>query len=372
MLKFWPLSLCLFLPFSNLFAAQPDLLQQLYGRPSPSKEAASNAQLPVSSSNSTPPTASSDNSSPLPVVNETLTLTFRSGFTVSRERMYLSDVATCRGLKRACDEINAIDIGAAPKPMRQERVTKIQVEAIIQKEFESAQVLWEGAESCLVTALSSPTNEEAVTRVIEKEFESAPKGMRVIIGSIRLPTMQVLRHNNYSYKIPNYSDQISRVFSNPRTRFAQIKVQAHDLDPSSQAVVEFIAQVNLRVEIQALVMTQTKERGERLSADSIALEWIPFQDQVVTDEKLLVGRLLRSRLMTKAAVRTWDLTREPEVLRGDRIEAVVNSGGVRLNSVAQALEPGFIGQKIRVRLETTKKTILAVVTARAQVEVPSL
>ncbi|RYZ55391.1 MAG: flagellar basal body P-ring formation protein FlgA, partial [Proteobacteria bacterium] len=282
------------------------------------------------------------------------------------------DVASCRGLKKACDEINAIDIGAAPKPMRQDRITRVQVESIIQKEFASAEVVWEGTDSCLVTALSSPTNEEAVTRVIEKEFESAPKGMRVLVGSIRLPSMPVLRHNNYSYKIATYSDQISRVYSNPRTRFAQVKVQAHDLDPSSQAVVEFIVQVNLRVEIQALVMTQTKERGERLAADSIQLEWIPFQDQVVTDPSLLVGKLLRSRLMAKGVIRTWDLTREPEVLRGDRIEAVVNSGGVRLNSVAQALEPGFIGQKIRVRLEMTKKTILAVVTARAQVEVPSL
>lgn len=362
-MKYWFIGLCLFLQNHTCVAAQVDLLQQLYGRPSPAKEAPSNAQAPG---------AASDNSGPMPVVNETLTLTFRTGFTVSRERMYLSDVATCRGLKKACDEINAIDIGSAPKPMRQDRITRVQVEAIIQKEFESAQVVWEGADSCLVSALSSPTNEEAVTKVIEKEFESAPKGMRVLVGSIRLPSMQVLRHNNYSYKIATYSDQISRVYSNPRTRFAQVKVQAHDLDPSSQAVVEFIVQVNLRVEIQALVMTQTKERGERLAADSIQLEWIPFQDQVVTDPSLLVGKLLRSRLMAKAAIRTWDLTREPEVLRGDRIEAVVNSGGVRLNSAAQALEPGFIGQKIRVRLEMSKKTILAVVTARAQVEVPSL
>ncbi len=76
--------------------------------------------------------------------------------------------------------------------------------------------------------------------------------------------------------------------------------------------------------------------------------------------------------MAKHAIRSWDLTREPEVLRGDRIEAVISSGGVRLNSVAQALEPGFIGQKIRIRLETTKKSVMGIVIARSQVEVPSL
>ena len=196
--------------------------------------------------------------------------------------------------------------------------------------------------------------------------------MRVLVQSIRLPTVQVLRHNNYVYKVPGFTDQISRIYANPRTHFAQIKVVAVDQDPASQSSVEFIVQLSLRVEIQALVTTQARERGERLTPELVALEWIPFQDQIVTDEKLVVGKLLKTRVMPKQAIRTWDLMREPEVQRGDRIEAVINSGGVKLNSVAQALEPGFIGQKIRIRLDATKKTLLGVVIARSQVEVPSL
>ncbi len=358
------LFLSLFLSYSLELCAQPvDLLQQLYGKPTAQSGSQVPSQAQAPQSVSTPV---------LPAVNETVTLTLKENFAVARERMFLSDLASCRGPKMICDEMRGIDLGAAPRPMRQDRLSRSHVEAMVQKEFDAATVVWDGADHCLVTALSSPTNEEAVVRLLEREFEAAPKGMRVIVQSIRLPTMQVLRHNNYSYRIANFGDQISRVFANPRSRFAQVKILAVDQDPSSQATVEFIAQINLRVEIQALVLTQAKERGERLSADAIQLQWIPYQDQVVTDDKLLLGKLLRSRLMANAAIRTWDLTREPEVQRGDRIEAVINSGGIKLNSVAQALEPGFIGQKIRIRLEATKKNILAVVTARAQVEVPSL
>lgn len=358
--------LSLFLIYSLDSAAQPvDLLQQLYGRPSPkeSQEASSHAPTPRSASSSASPEA---------LIRESITLSLRDSYAVARERLFLSDVTTCRGAKNICDEVQGIDLGAAPKPMRQDRLTRQQLEGIVQKEFDAATVVWEGADHCLVSALSSPINEEAVVHVLEHEFQSAPTGMRIIIQSIRLPTMQVLRHNNYSYRVSNLTDQITRIYANPRTRFAQIKMLAVDQDPSSQATIEFIAQLSLRVEIQALVLTQVKERGERLTADALEMQWIPFQDQVVTDEKLVVGRLLRSRILAKHAVRTWDLTREPEVQRGDRIEAVINSGGVKLNSVAQALEPGYIGQKIRIRLEATKKNILGVVIARSQVEVPSL
>ncbi|MBC7533567.1 MAG: flagellar basal body P-ring formation protein FlgA [Oligoflexus sp.] len=369
-MKYWFLSL--FLSYSLDLCAQPvDLLQQLYGKPSAASGTGSGNGNEVPGSAQAPHRPSSSSDIP-PLVSETVTLTLRDSFTVARERMFLSDLASCRGSKKFCDELQGVDLGAAPKPMRQDRIARQQVEATVQKEFSAATVVWDGADHCLVTALSSPVNEESVVRVLEHEFQAAPKGMRVVVQSIRLPSMQVLRHNNYSYRIASYGDQISRVFSNPRSRFAQVKILAVDLDPSSQATVEFVAQVNLRVEIQALVVIQAKERGERLTAESIELQWIAYQDQVVMDDKLLVGKLLRSRIMANQAIRSWDLTREPEVQRGDRIEAVINSNGIKLNSVAQALEPGFIGQKIRIRLEATKKNILAVVIARSQVEVPSL
>ncbi|MBC7660365.1 MAG: flagellar basal body P-ring formation protein FlgA [Chitinophagaceae bacterium] len=346
----------------TVFAQPVDLLQQLYGKQSPG---------------ATRPEASSVPSAMpmkdlVPVIQEPLTLTVRDSFSTSRERVFLADVTTCKGPKQACDEVGAIDLGSAPKAMRQDRLAKTRIIEAVSHEMGSRPISWGGADNCLISALSSPFNEEAVVHVIEHEFASAPKGVRVLIQSVRLPTMQMLRHNNYVYKVPSFGDQVSRVYANPRTRFAQLKVLAVDQDPSSQATIEFIAQVSLRVEVQALVSQGSRERGERITQDFIALEWIPFQDQIVTDEKLVLGKILKSRIMAKQPLRSWDLMREPEVQRGDRIEAVVNTGGIQLNSVAQALEPGFIGQKIRIRLDATKKTLLGVVIARSQVEVPSL
>ncbi len=367
--RFLSLAFPLVLLAGTLYAEPVDLLQQLYGRAGGKSASSSPAQR---SGGGDASKAALPRPEALPGSASILTLNLRSSISIARERLYLSDLVTCQGPKDVCSDIGGIDYGAAPKANRQDRSTRSQIEALVQKETAQAQVKWEGAQACLISALSSPIDEEAVLHLLEREFQSAPSGMRVIVQSVRLPTTQVLRHNNYLYKIPSFADQITRIYANPRSRFGQIKLVAVDQDPSSQASIEFLVQLNFRIEIQALVMTQARERGERVTPELVELQWIPYQDQVLTDDKLIVGKLLRVRLQAKQAIRTWDLIREPEVLRGDRIEAVINSGGIRMNSVAQALEPGFIGQKIRIRLEATKKNVLGVVIARSQVEVPSL
>ncbi len=352
--KLWLLSL---LAGSSLLQAEPvDLLQQLYGQKSP----AAAKGVP---NDSTPAPAAAP---------ETLTLTLRDSLSTQRERIFLSDVASCSGSKRLCDDLQGIDLGSAPKPMHQDRWTKQKVQDAVAHEAPELTLEWKGAEACQISALSSPVNEEAVTKVLDREFAAAPKGMRIAIQSVRLPIMPILRHTNYLYRVPNAADQVGRVFANPRTHFALIKMEAVDQDPSSQATIEFAAQVSLRVEIQAVVANEARERGERLAEGNVVLDWIPYQDQVVTDAQSVIGKSLKVRLLAKQAIRPWDLTRDPEVQRGERVEAVINNGGVKLNSVAQALEPGFIGQKIRIRLESTKKNLLGTVIARSQVEVPSL
>ncbi len=341
---------------AGVLSAQPvDLLQQLYGKkPALAK----------------PQEIGEDLVKPTPT--EAPILVFRDRYEASRERIFLSDLLQCKGAKVMCKEILNIDVGAAPKPMRQERYTRSQISALIDKEFPGVTPTWEGVDSCQVVALSMGVNEEAVLRVISEEFEDAPAGMRVIIQSIRVPSLPMLRHSNYSYKLHEFGDQISRVFVNPRTRFAQLRMLAVDQDPASQSKIEFLVQVSLRIEVEALVLKEAKERGERLNADAVELQWINYQDQVFADPKLVVGKLLKSRLQALSPIRTWDITREPEVLRGDRVEAILSSNGLKINGVAQALEQGFIGQKIRIKLESTKKTIVGTVIARSQVEVPSL
>lgn len=356
-MKVWLLSLLLASSAGELSAQPVDLLQQLYGKkssaaPSPAKE--------------------EENEDLKPVPTETLTLTFRDRYEASRERLYLSDLIGCKGSKTLCDEIKAIDIGRAPKPLRQERYSRKQVADFIEKEFPSQALMWEGSEFCQVIALSAPVQEEAVMKVLQEEFEDAPAGLRVVIQSIRVPSLQMLRHNNYSYKILAFGDQVARVFQNPRTRFAQLKVVAVDQDPSSQSSIEFLVQVSLRIELDAPVLKTSKERGERLSEADFESEWINYQDQILLDPKQIIGKLLKTRVSAGNPIRNWDVTREPEVLRGDRVEAIVSGNGLKINGIAQALEQGFIGQKIRIRLDATKKTVMGTVIARSQVEVPTL
>lgn len=356
-MKVWLTSLLL-IAYASVLSAQPvDLLQQLYGKT-------------ASDSKRSLPESTVVEAKPDPIAPLIFTLNER--FEASRERLFVGDLLSCKGPKTICDEAKLIDIGVAPKPLRYERYSPAQINHLLDGELYGHVVLWEGSDYCMVSAVSSPVNEESVMKVIREEFEDSPAGMRVAIQSIRVPTLQILRHSNYSYRVQNFGDQVTRVFQNPRTKLAQIRIEAIDLDPASQSLIEFSVQVSLSIEIEALVLKEGKERGERLTQDSFDLRWIPFQDQIMSDPKQIEGKLLKTRVQAGMPIRSWNLAREPEVLRGDRIEAIMSSNGLRMNSVAQALEPGFIGQKIRIKLESTKKTIMGTVIARSKVEVTSL
>jgi flagella basal body P-ring formation protein FlgA len=354
-MKVWLLSLLVVSCASALYAQPVDLLQQLYGQKT-----------------LTPSAVPNDSDIAKPAVTEVLTLTLCDRFEANRERIFLSDVAKCMGGNRSCDDIFGIDIGPSPKPLRYDRIARAQVAQLIGRDFPSQIVRWEGPEYCQISAASMPIDERAVMKALADEFEDSPAGLRVVIQNIRVPSLAMLRHNNYHYKIQDLGDQIGRVFQNPRTRLAQIKMVAVDNDPASQSSIEFLVQVSLRIEIEALVLRASRERGERLSSEDVEMQWINFQDNVLTDAKQIQGKLLKARVQAHNPVRAWDLTREPEVLRGDKVEAVISGNGLKMNSTAQALEQGFVGQKIRIRMEATKKVMTGVVVARAQVEVPSL
>lgn len=343
--------------FAGVLHAQPvDLLQQLYGKKSPAP--------------STESEESADAGDPLPTTP--ITLSFRERFDASRERLYMSDLLSCKGSQKICDELKAVDVGTSPKPNRFERFNRKQVAAIVEREFPSQELLWEGSDFCMVSAVSTPIDEAKVKEVIAEEFEDSPAGTRVTVQSVRTPSMTMLRHNNYAYKIKDAAAEISKVFQNPRARFAQVKMLAQDLDPSSHSSIEFLVQVSLRTELEALVLKNSKERGERITEADIEPQWINYQEQVFLDGAQVVGKLLKTRVSAGNPIRNWDVKREPEVLRGDRVEAIVSGNGLKINGVAEALEQGFIGQKIKIRLESTKKTVMGTVIAKSQVEVPRL
>ncbi|RYZ80379.1 MAG: flagellar basal body P-ring formation protein FlgA [Proteobacteria bacterium] len=360
-MKVWLFSLLLAANTGVLYAQPVDLLQQLYGKKTSPLETLPSATL-----------LKDEAGSILPLPMKTLTLSMRDRYESSRERLFLSDLMTCKGSKEICDEIAAIDAGITPKPMRQERFTRAKVLELIEKEFPGQSIQWVGGDSCQVIALAYPIKEDLVMKVVAEEFEDAPAGMRVIIQSVRVPTLAVLRHTNYTYKIRDFGDQVTRVFQNPRTRFAQLRMLAVDQDPSSQSEIEFLVQVSMRIEVEVLVAKDYLERGDRLTEANVELQWTNYQDQVFSDSKPVLGKLLKTRVQAGNPLRAWDLAREPEILRGDRVEAIISGNGLKINGVAQALEQGFIGQKIRIRLESTKKTITGKVIARSQVEVPSL
>lgn len=332
-------------------AAEADLLEQLYGKISKKSVA---VETPV----------------PVAAAKEPIELRLLESCKIERERIYVQDLVSCSGPNEACQALSVAELGLAPKPGRQEKWTRDQVASLLAAEFPDQAITWSGAASTVVDAAAVTVPEDAVRSVLERHLAGIGGTVRLRIQSMRLPVLLQLRHSAYDFTLPHFNDEIQTVLQNPRRRFTQFRLVAKDTHLDSPANYEMTVAVTFIPEILAVVSKSNLQRSKRVTADDLEEKWLPYQEQVFTKAADLAGKIVRSKLTQGQAVRISDVTTEPDVYRGEKVEALLVGNGVKLNGVAEALESGAIGQKIRVRLEATKRNVLGTVVARSQVEVP--
>lgn len=333
--------------------AETDLLEQLYGK-------SSKIQTSVAVEAPDPETAA----------NEPVELQLIESCTIQRERIYVQDLVGCSGSDDVCRAIAVAELGLAPKPGRQEKWAREKIAALIAAEFPHQAIKWSGASVSVVNAAAVSVPEDAIRLVLEKELAKIGGSTRLRIQSIRLPSLLQLRHSAYDFALPQFDNDIQAVLQNPRRRYAQFRVVAKDTHLDSPSNYEMNIAVTFYAEVLGVVSKANLQRSQTITANDVEEKWVPFQEQVFTRASDLVGKIVRSKLTQGQAVRIWDVTAEPDVHRGEKVEALLIGNGVKLNGMAEALENGAIGQKIRVRLEATKRNVVGTVVARSQVEVP--
>jgi flagella basal body P-ring formation protein FlgA len=92
-------------------------------------------------------------------------------------------------------------------------------------------------------------------------------------------------------------------------------------------------------------------------------------DSVLFSEYRFEGQRLRARLGADQIVSRWMLMRDPVVQVGEIVSVVFRAEEVELRLQAEVLQPGFVGDKIRVRLRPTKKIVSATILAPGIYEV---
>ncbi|MDN3546556.1 flagellar basal body P-ring formation chaperone FlgA [Kinneretia asaccharophila] len=129
--------------------------------------------------------------------------------------------------------------------------------------------------------------------------------------------------------------------------------------------------VQVMVHARAVVAAQALPAGTTLSAALLQTAEVDIaaeMGQVFLDTGLLEGRSLQRPLVPGEAVRSSDLKARRWFAVGERVQVLASGRGYAVSGEAQALEPGFDGQNVRVRFENGR-TVTGRAVGERRVEV---
>jgi|GEM_PF-3532229 len=344
---FWLAIFILFISSSQLHAGEPVPISALYGQEMETGRLKSQA-LPLSLKS---------------------TLIVQEQNETRHARIYLQDIAKCSGSLTLCREILAVDLGPSPKPGQEKSFMQTELRKALDLELPQQQIDLQLPNRVRIIAVAQPVEARRIREQVEQSLPNIEGHYKFYLTNIRVPVGLRLRHDNYRVEFPSWTQDFSFIRQNPRRSLVNLMVRLIDEESGSTEQYDLTVQVALRAEVQAAVVIKAMERGQLLDKESVAFQWVPYQENVVRSPADLDRQLLRSMARPGQVLRNFDISRDPDVRRGEKVEASVVSNGVKMNSSAQAMESAAMGQRIRVQLDTTKRQVIATVTGRSKVEV---
>ena len=299
-----------------------------------------------------------------------ITLEFCEKREIDRLPVYLGDLSRCEGPQDRCQEISTILIGSSPVIGRQKWFERENIKDVIDKEGIDADIAWQGPIRCQVFTNGTLLDSLPFVSSLEAQWDpNLVKEMRHRILSVRFAKSFRLRHDRYDFSLKFSKDLEDDIIRNARRTFFNAIAVAKDRDPDSNEIYEIPIQLQLRSETWAYKANSNLSASFSLLKSSLELAWVPYGENLLRESDAFEGMVLRTPLRAGQSVRIRDLIREPDIKKGATIDALVRHDGVKMNSPAQALDSGFIGQKIRVQLGSTKRQLSATVVSMSQVEV---
>ncbi|MCP5158862.1 MAG: flagellar basal body P-ring formation protein FlgA [Gammaproteobacteria bacterium] len=129
---------------------------------------------------------------------------------------------------------------------------------------------------------------------------------------------------------------------------------------------------NIRVYDRVLVARRFLRRGSILSASDLQperRELSTLPGGYETDPQKLIGQQLQRALMVGTVISPRAVKILPAIQRGETVTLVAGQSGIEITSSGIALDDASIGERLRVRNESSQRVVEGKVTADRRVEV---
>ena len=247
-------------------------------------------------------------------------------------------------------------IAAAPEFGESEALTRNGLTALLkEKAPEFAPRTWDGAQAVRISRKSRLLESEEVKALLTTRIQGD-----YVTGTDRL---ELEFSRNWSpVAIPDEPMDL-KLEALPASGLSSYLILRFSVEAGDTKIGPWQVPVRVRVWRNVWVADRPLKRGDLLSADDLdrkAIDSLRFRDafEFSDDERLLE---LTQNVVKGAPLTNRHVKLHPVVERGEALDAVFQDGPITISMKVEALEPGVMGQTIRVRNTVSRRLLQGVV-----------
>jgi flagella basal body P-ring formation protein FlgA len=275
---------------------------------------------------------------------------------ISGDRVVLGDIASISGSDPGLvRKIQVAYVGAAPLPGKSRNLDERRLKGRIkQAGIDMSQITFHIPRQVIISRsfieISTTKTEEIVREFI---FETIPWDRnRTTIKSVKAGHNAILSKGRVSYKV---------VYPKNRALLGKIPLSVqYSVNGKLENTVWTIADIEVLMDV--VVTKRPLRRSHVISEDDICLKQMDLaglSSKVVTNMDLVLGKRTKRKIEPQTILSTNLVEQTPVVKRGDIVNIIAESDGLRITALGEVKGRGFSGERVRVENLDSSKRIYA-------------
>lgn len=295
---------------------------------------------------------------------------------VNGNRVYLGDVADCKGDADLCREAGGIDVAGSPIPGRSIVLSQPQLTRILDKEWPGVLVTFEGFETARIVGAAAEVRSDDIKHKLQAWInDQLDYGgtIKLTVSKVVIPYGSGIRP---SQSFVDFPDLEAVPFNQPEwllrnmvgVRMTQFRF-TNPLDGEDQQTAQ--GQAHIILEKMIPVASNLLSPGVVLEAKDLSMQWVQLRrgaSEFISSQDQIIGKRLRQVLPAGEPFHIRSLDVANVVSRNQPVTMILKGQGLEVSTRATTMDAGTKGQIVDVINIANKKRMRAKVIDEQTVE----
>ena len=303
-----------------------------------------------------------------PQVQVPITIIVKKKALEGEGRIYLDELADCKGYAPICAEAQGVDLGHRPPPGGKKTLSCDQVQDAIKEEFKGIKLTLKCPKNGILVKTSGILlDKAAVKKALQSHLDSLSVMEKVEVEYISMPLIKIF-HSDVTFQ---FNEVTKENFVSKFSSYGSSKIEVLLNYKDKDYPQKFTIKAQSRLYVKRAVFHASLRRGHLLTKKDVKLSFIEKTKSKDTYGSLddIVGKILKRPVREGQAVKERYIGRKTLVRRGSMVEVRLLTGGLKIQGRAKALETGGLSSMVSLKYLKTKKVLRGRVVGANLVEV---